>query len=253
MGDIIKLSELENKDVECAHKIVEMVPDGATVSGPDTLGAHLSMRETYAIFPALYNEADYVIVDVFARKIFTILDVEPSIITDVIEDLIKSPEYKMELGCGNYFVFKNVGYHNKEELLPIQERFEYNTKTDYEFFQGLRIADFNIPEEFNRGEDSSIEVVYFREGSSSKKSTSLEDYLMFTSFVNKKTGEIYQLANLPSFALRKPSSWVKNRYYLEKIELVMPDFIESGEYYVFVGMGNKIRTRSILLSTVQVN
>jgi len=253
VGDVVKLSELEYKDIDCAHQIVNIIPDGASVSGPDSLGAHLSMRETYAIFPALYNEADYVIVDVFARKIFTILDVETSIITDIVENLIKTPNYKMELGCGNFFVFKNVGSHKKEELLPIQERFDYPERLSYEFFQGVDIVDYEIPEQFERGQDSSIKMVYYREGSGSKKDTDLQDYLLFTSFVNKKTGEIYQLANLPSFALRETGGWVDGRYYIEQIEIVMPKFVEAGEYYVFVGMGNSIRTRSILLSTVQVN
>ena len=51
VGDVVKLTALDNKDRECATKIVNTIPDNASVSGPDYLGAHLSMRETYAIFP----------------------------------------------------------------------------------------------------------------------------------------------------------------------------------------------------------
>lgn len=252
VGDVVKLSELENKDIECAHNVVKMIPDGASVSGPDSLGGHLSMRETYAIFPALYNEADYTIVDVFSRKIVTILDVEASLTADIIENLIKNPKYKMELGCGNFFVFKNVGSYEKEALLPIQERFEYDGKFKYEFFQGVEVVDFEIPSALKRGEDAKLDIVYFRSGSGSKEDTDLNDYTLFTSFVNEDTGEIYQLANLPSFALRSPGGWVKNRYYLEEIDMVIPNFIEPGNYHVFVGMGNKIRTRSMYLATVEV-
>jgi len=252
LGEVVRLSELEFKDVGCARKIVEVVPDGVSVSGPDSLGAHLAQRETYAIFPALYNEADYVIVDVFARKILTILDVNTEIITDVIEKLIKDPNYAMRLGCGNYFVFENIGPHDKQELLPIQERFRYEEVYKYEFFQDLEIVDFTVPEEFKKGESEIINVVYLRADDDSGKHSSLVDYKMFTSFVNSSTGQIYQLANLPSFALREPGGWVEGRYYLEYIEVVMPEFIDTGEYLVFIGMGNHIRTRSMYLGSVKV-
>jgi len=252
VGEVVRLSELEFKDVGCARKIVEVIPEGVSVSGPDSLGAHLAQRETYAIFPALYNEADYVIVDVFARKILTILDVNTEIITDVIESLIKDPNYTMRLGCGNYFVFENVGPHDKNPLLPIQERFKYQEKYKYEFFQDLEIVDFSIPEEFKRGNSRLISVVYLRVDDDSGKHSSLVDYKMFTSFVNSSTGQIYQMANLPSFALREPGGWVEGRYYLEDIEIVMPEFVDAGDYMVFIGMGNHIRTRSMYLGSVKV-
>lgn len=253
VGDVVRLSELENKDVDCARKIVEIVPDGVSVSGPDSLGAHLSKRETYAIFPALYDQADYVIVDVFARKIFTILDLNTEIITDVVEDVIEHPDYEMVLGCGNFFVFNRVGPHDKQEILPIQERFEYQGKYDLEFFQGLRIVDFELPQTFIKGRSQKIDVVYHRWDDPEKDEQSLVDYNMFTSFVNTRTGEVYQLANLPSFALREPGSWVEGRYYLENIEIIMPEFVEEGDYFVFLGMGNNVRTRSILLGKAEVS
>ncbi len=252
VGDVIRLSELEFKDVDCARKIVGIIPDEASISGPDSLGAHLAKRETYAIFPALYNEADYVIVDIFAKKIFTILDLDTEIITDVIENVIKDPNYELKLGCGNYFVFENVGPHDKEALLPIQERFTYPEVLDLKFFQGLRIVDLELPKTFQKGLSQKMKVVYFRGDDDTTKDGTIEDYKMFTSFVNKKTGEIYQLANLPSFALREPGGWVEGRYYIENIEVVMPDFVDNGQYFVFLGMGNNIRTRSILLGTVEV-
>ncbi len=252
-GEVVRLTELEDKDRECALKIVKMIPDGASVSGSDSFGAHLAKRETYAIFPALYNEADYLIIDVFARKITTILDIDVEIIRDVVEKVIKSEDYELKIGCGNFFVFEKVGPHDKETLLPIQEIFRYDGKFDYEFFQGVNVVDYEIPKVFEKGISKKIDIVYHRWGSGSKKDTSLEDYLMFTSFVNRETGEVYQLANLPSFSLKRPEEWEKNRYYFESVEVVAPEFLDSGEYLLFVGMGNKIRTRSMYLGTVTVN
>ena len=39
---------------------------------------------------------------------------------------------------------------------------------------------------------------------------------------------------------------------LENLEVTIPKFVDPGDYYVFVGMGNKIRTRSIYLGDVEV-
>lgn len=252
VGDVVTLSELEDKDRECALKIVQLIPAGASVSGPDSLGAHLALRETYAIFPSLYTTADYVIVDVFAQKIIRILDLDVEIIGNVVEDLIRDENYKLSLGCGNYFVFKNVGKHNKIAKLPIQERFRYEPKVNLPFFQQLEIVDYELPSQMTAGVSYVLRSVYFRAGDGNQKEGSLDDYLMFTSFVNKTTGEIYQMANLPSFGIKKPEDWDSSKYYLEDIEVIIPDFVERGDYMVFIGMGNKIRTRSIYLGDTEI-
>jgi len=246
-GDVVKLSELEDKDRECALKVVGLIPEYASVSGPDSLGTHLAQRETYAIFPALYNEADYVIVDVFARKILTILDMKVEFISNVVEDLIKDENYSLRLGCGNYFVFQKSNSHKKNILLSLQHKFEYEEKFNYDFFQGLRVVDYSLDKNIEKNNLNYMNVVYQNTGVGS-----LEDYFMFTTFVHKDTGEIYQMANLPSFAIAKPEQWKKNRYYLENVEFVLPDFVDDGEYMVFVGMSNKIRTRSIYLGDIIV-
>ena len=252
VGEVVRLSELEDKDRECAVRIVNMIPDEASVSGPDSLGAHLAIRDTYAIFPALHTQADYVIVDVFARKILTILDIDIELIRNVVEDIIKDENYELKMGCGNYFVFENVGAHDKPAKLPIQERFNYEGSVNYEFFQAVNIVDYEIPESFVKGESSKISITYFRTQDGSKKDTSLEEYIMFTSLVNQETGEIYQMANLPSYSIKLPEQWKKNRYYLEDIEVVVPGFVEDGDYMVFVGMGNKNRTRSMYLGNTMI-
>jgi len=247
IGDVVRLSELENKDRECAKKIVNIIPNNASVSGPDYLGAHLSLRETYAIFPALYNEADYVIVDVFSRKLLTILDVDIDLARDVVEKMIINPNYKLLTGCGNLFVFQKVGLHQKSLLLPLQERFLYTEKVNLPLFLSLEVVDFNIPKEIKKDEIKASKIVYVK-----RDSTSIEDYVLFLTLVNKKTRELYQIANLPSYSITKLGDWTEDRYYIEDIELAIPNFLDSGDYMFFVGMGNNIRTRSLYLGDVLI-
>ncbi len=248
IGEVLRLSQLENKDRECAQKIISMIPDNASVSGPDYLGAHLSLRETYAIFPALYQEADYVIVDVFSRKILTILEADITLVRDVVGDVIKNPDYQLATGCGNLFVFKKVGPHDKVTLLPLQEKFTYSEKFNYEIFQSVAVVDYNIPRELTRAMPAKANFVYIK-----RDNNSLDAYVLFMTFINKKTGEIYQIANLPSFGLLQLQNWQEDVYYLEDIELVLPSYLDPGEYQAFIGMSNVIRTRSIYLGDVKVN
>lgn len=247
VGDVVRLSELEEKDRQCALKVVEMIPDEASVSGPDYLGAHLAMRETYAIFPALYRDADYVIVDVFAQKILRILDVDVNLVRDVVADVIKDPNYKLEAACGNLFVFKKIGPHDKTQLLPLQNRYEYEAIMSHEIFKSLHVVDFEMPEIATRNENFEIKIVYQK-----LDNDSLDDYVLFMTFVNEETGEIYQVANIPSFSIIQPREWIKNQYYVEINEQSLPNYLEPSNYKVFVGIGNKVRTRSLYLGDIIV-
>lgn len=247
-GDVVRITTLENKDRECAKQIVEMIPEGVSVSGPDYLGAHLGLRETYAIFPALYNEADYVIIDVFSKKILTILDADVSLVKDVLKDVYTSKDYDMVTGCGNLFVFRKIQTSETVSKLPLQERFTYDEKVSMEIFQTLTVVDYIYPESMNRGSSYPFEIVYSKKGDGN-----LSDYVLYTTLINNKTGQVYQFANLPSFAISPVKDWVEDRYYIESFGVTIPGYIDGGNYRLFVGMTNNIRNRSMYLGDIQVN
>ena len=247
IGEVVRLSKLETKDRECANKIVNLIPKTASVSGPDYLGAHLAKRETYAIFPALYTSADYVIVDIFSQKIFRILDLDISIVRDVVGDVIKNENYELTNACGNLFVFKKVGPHGKTKLLPFQEKFVYPEKFSYLIMQSIYVVDYSLPKTFTRNNSSDVKFSYVRRGGDN-----LGDYFLFMSFVNEDTGEIYQVANLPSFGLAQMRDWKEDNYYLEDLQIVLPEYLIKGQYKVFVGMSNNVKTRSLYLGEVNV-
>lgn len=246
LGDRFKISGLENKDRDCAKIIMELIPPTATVSGPDYLGAHLAQRETYAIFPALYSKADYVIVDVFSQKIMRILDTDVSMVRDVVGDMITNPNYKNVAGCGNLFVFQKGPAQEKSLKLPMQERYRYEPDQKLELFEDLFLADFQLPKMVTRGEPSKATFVYRKE---SKKP---DEYVIFTSLINSETGEIFQSANIPSYGLVNIKDWDESRYYIESIDLTVPTAVDGGTYHAFIGMTNNIRTRSIYLGEIIV-
>ncbi len=245
VGDVVRLPDLDSKDVDCAEKIVDLIPENASVTGPDYLGAHLSLRETYAIFPALYKSADYVIVDVFSRKILTILEADEDLVRDITAEIIKSKNHELVTGCGNLFVFKNVGPHEKSDLLPMQEKFTYPAKYTYDILFGTEMADFEFPGQAVRGVTEKFKLVFFK-----RESDSLNGFVMYMTFMNNATGKLYEIATLPSFSLIQPADWDSDRYYVEELDINFPNFLEPGEYRVFAGMSNKVKTRNVYLGNI---
>ncbi len=247
VGTLLKVSYLDDKDIECANKVVRTIPDGASVSGPDSLGDHLSLRETYAVFPALYNSADYVIMDVFSRKLFTILNLDTGLVREVVYNMIKDPNYELQIACGNLFVFKRVPSQSKSTLLPLQETFQYAEKFNFEIFNSLYVVDYKVPSTIERGKPQTAQIVYIR-----RNNQDISDYILYMTYLNIKTGEVYQAANLPSFAISEPENWDAGAYYIEDIDIALPQYMNGGTYRVFIGMSNRIRTRNLYLGDIVV-
>ncbi len=242
-GDVVKLSDLDTKDLQCANAVMELIPDNASVSGPDYLGAHLSLRETYAIFPALWNDADYIVVDVQSRKLTSILNLSNNIVKDLTEKLISSSKYELITACGNLYLFEKSNPRDKETKLPIQERYEYIEKYQFDIMNLIRLVDFDIPNKVLVGNPSKATLVYKVIGEGS-----LNEYVLYMTYVNKLSGKTFQVANLPSFAITTPEEWSENVYYVEEIDIAFPSYVEPGDYQVFLSFSNKIKIRSLYLT-----
>lgn len=247
IGTVVKLPDLDVKDYACAKAIVEMIPDGASVSGPDNLGTQLSMRETYAIYPSLWNSADYVIVDVLSRKLLAILQLNTNIVRDVTKNVIANKNYKLILGCGNLFLFQKGEPQDKLEPYPIQERYTYDEKFSFEFTDTLRVVDFKLPSKVKRGVPDKNTIVYQRSGNGA-----LDGFVLYMTYVNKDDQSIYQVANLPSFAINRPADWTKERYYIENVDVALPSYLKPGNYQVFISLSDKIKYRSLYLGDLIV-
>lgn len=250
LGDVVKLKDIDVRDVKCANAVISQIPDGASVSGPDNLGAQLSMRETFALYPALWNDADYVILDVLSRKITLLLMLDSNIVSDVGKLLITSKDHTLVMACGNLFLFKKDTTAKPDfvDIYPIQEKFMYREKFYYPLSELISVVDYTLPEIVIRGVDDKAIVVYKR-----GETGSLNGYMFYTSYVNNMTGEMYQVANLPSFAFYKPEEWEKGYYYVENIDIALPSYVEEGNYKVFVSLTNRIKYMSMYLGDIKVN
>jgi hypothetical protein len=250
LGDVVKLKDIDVKDAQCSNAIVKLIPNNASVSGPDNLGAHLSMRETYAIYPALWDSADYAILDVLSRKITLLLQLDSNIVSEVGKFLITSKDHELIMACGNLFLFKKVSVEkpNAVDIYPIQERFMYKEKFSYPLTQLMDVVDYTLPENVSRGSTYKATIVYKR-----SEMGSLNGYMLYTSYVNSQTGEMYQVANLPSFAFYRPEGWEKGYYYVENVDVALPSYVSAGNYKVFVSLTNRIEHLSMYLGDMKVN
>ena len=246
-GDKAKINRLETKDRTCFDGVLDLITPDSSVSSPDYLGAHLSTRRVNALFPANFDSADFVVVDVYSRKVLTILGVDQDLINTVVGKVVRDPNYKLTYSCSNIFLFSRVGEHQKEDILPLQESYDYEPKFDYPIGSSLHLVDMALPESIEKGDDFQLKFVYQKEGNDS-----LNSYIIYTTFKNTQTEEKYQIANLPSFGIRPPSEWSQDIYYLEDNTFVLPPKLSSGVYQVYVGMTNSIKTYNIYLGGVEV-
>ncbi len=247
VGDKVKINKLEVKDMTCFNSAIALVPEDASVSAPDYLGAHLSSRRVNALFPANFESADYVLVDIFSKKVATILGVDPRIVNNAVGKLVKNPEYKLIYSCSNLFVFKKGGIREVSSMLPLQEEFTYPEKYNLNISQSLYVVDFALPSKINRNTEFALGITYKKDGGDS-----LNSYNLYTSFRNKDTGELVQIANLPSFGIHPVTDWDSDTYYIEDNRFVIPETAENGLYDVFIGMTNGIKTSNIYLGSVNV-
>ena len=119
--------------------------------------------------------------------------------------------------------------------------------TDLEIFLSLTVVDYKFPEEIKVGEVNDAQLVYVK-----REEERLDQYVLFLSFIHEETGEVYQVANVPSFSINQVGNWSEDVYYIEDLQIALPEFLDDGNYKIFIGMTNNIRTRSIYLGDVLV-
>lgn len=251
IGDVTRLTPLDENDRECVRRIIDDIPPIVSVSGPDFIGSHLAQRETYSIFPAGKSTSDYIVIDIYSKKLLRILELDYSLGKDFISDVFASKNYKLDFVCGNLMVLKKDSSANKSnearELLPVQRYGSYQEKVSYEIYNKLTVVDFDFSRTIQANSPMNLKYVY-----QMKSSKNLDGFVLFTSLVNKNSGEIFQVVNYPTFVFSDISNFRQDKFYEEKFKIIIPSYLEKGTYMVFVGMDNKINTRSVYLGDTEL-
>jgi len=250
-GDKVSISPYIENDRGCVNKILQIIPEGVSVSGPDFMGSHLAQRETYAIFPAGKSTSDYLIVDIFSKKLLTILELNYSLNRFFIQDVFKSKDYSLEFSCSNLMVFKKIKdpiIENQDlHLSPVQTFNTFEKDFEYEIYRDVYLVKSSFDKEVSPSGILNINNVYLK-----KNSPSLSDFNIFTTLVNKDSGEMYQFVNYPTTIFKNLSQFDRDKFYEEKMQVKIPSYLEGGKYMIFVGLENRIRTQSIYLGETEI-
>ena len=251
VGEVTRVNPLDENDRDCVKKIIQQIPPLVSVSGPDFMGSHLAQRETYAIFPAGKNTSDYLIIDIYSKKLLRILELDYSLSKDFIGDTFASSDYELNFACGNLMVLtrtpNKTTQNEPNKLAPFQRYSTYPIKFNYEIYNKLTVVDYEFNKEITSNQKMGLRYVYQRNGSKS-----LNDFVLFTTLVNKSNGEIFQVVNYPAFVFSELETFKQDKFYEEKFDIVIPPYLEKGTYMVFVGMDNKINTRSLYLGDTEL-
>lgn len=247
LGSREKINRLETKDRVCFDDATSLIPKDASVSAPDYLGDHLSARKSNALFPSNFNTADYVLVDVFSKKVTTILGVDSSLLNHVVGKLVKNGNYSLIYSCSNLFVFKKAPNTDSlnEKPLPLQEYFSFEGPVDFNLMPGLSIVSVEMPKEVTKGNNFNLKTVYKK-----LENTSINSFILYTSFKHIDSGKLYQIANLPSFGIKPLSEWSEGNYYEENNSFVLPQKLPIGKYNVFIGATNNLKTYNIYVGNI---
>lgn len=249
VGELVEVSPYIENDRGCVKKILNIIPPLVSVSGPDFMGSHLAQRETYAIFPAGKTTSDYLIVDLYSKKLLTILGLSYSLNRNYIESVFKSKDYSLIYSCSNLMVFRKsevpVSDNEKLHLIPIQKYNSYVSKNEYDLYKGFFIVDSKFENSGKVGELFNITNVYTK-----KDSSGLDGYNIFTTLIHKESGEMYQFVNYPSAIFTTPDEFKKDMFYEEKLDFRIPDYLEKGKYMIFTGIENKIKSRSLYIGDI---
>lgn len=252
VGDIVAISPYIENDRGCVRRIINLIPPLVSVSGPDYMGSHLAQRETYAIFPAGKLTSDYLIVDIFSKKLLNILGLSWSLNRGFMEDVFKSKNYDLVFSCSNLMVFKkndnSLVDNEKLHLAPVQKLLTYNSKFDFEIYKEVFLVDSKFNSSGTIGEYFNITNVYQR-----KDSSGIADYNLFTTLIHKNTGDMYQFVNYPTVVFKTIDEFEKDKFYEEQMRFKIPEYLDKGKYLIYVGLDNRVKTKSIYLGEIDLN
>jgi len=215
-----------------AKEVLELIPSDASVSVPNYLGAYTATREGNALFPANYNSADFIVVDLFTPQFVRDLgNLEVNlIIPDLTKNLILDSSYSLIYSGGGIVVFERLENDDPVMLLE-NSNFDYESDGFIEFGNlGMRLYGRQIPERVEVGRNVSFVYHWAKSAENNFKR------VLITTLINKSTGQVYQEVHLPSFALSEIKDWNIGELRKETFEMKIPKSIRGGEYEVFAGV-----------------
>lgn len=225
VGELVPEVLLTNpKHNGAAADVVSLIPEDpeVSVSAPNFLGAHLSLRESLALFPGNYQKADYVVIDlVLPQFLHSVGEFEVTpLIPRYVKDLLENSDYTLIRSGDGLLVFER-GSEEPRRTFNIKEEARA-ASPKIAFKKGVNLENFEIPEKMVADDKVKLSFDW-------SVSADLKEKIFFVSTL-KKDGRIFQETHLPSFALLPVDQWEEGKIYHEEFEIVLPERLPSGSY-----------------------
>jgi len=206
---------IESK-VQALNEVKTLIPDEASLSAANHLGAHFTRRQQIYIFPNNCGKADFVLVDSAPRNWWRPGEPEePS----ALARLQESSNHELIYSENNILLFRKL------PELPIQHATEAN------FSGQIKLLGYTLKaEEIQPGD--SVQLTLYWQGLSNMETS----YTVFTHLIDENERIMRQKDNLPVSGLYPTTEWTPGEKIVDRYEITTGPEISPGEYSIEIGL-----------------
>jgi uncharacterized membrane protein len=199
--------------VQALREVRALIPEEASLSAAEFLGAHFTRRQQIYVFPTNCGKTDFALVDSAPR--YWLRPEEPS----ALARLQESPNHELIYSKSNILLFKKL------PELPMQHAAEAN------FSGQIKLLGHTLKaEEIKPGD--SVQLALYWQGLSNMETS----YTVFTHLIDENKRIMGQKDNPPVSGLYPTTEWTPGEKIVDRYEIATSPEIPPGEYSIEVGL-----------------
>lgn len=216
----------------CAQFIVDDAKAYDYVSSPQPLGAKTSNKKYNALFPAGLDKADYVIADIYARKLVDFMDISTKYNKIAVQKLLETEHVTLQYSCDRFFVLTKSP--SPKDLGEITEDTEQNPLLKQNLLDKSYVYGFKFEEV---GEEKYRFEYKYKIGDESDR----KSLFAYTVLVPTDGGETITFVHFPSFYINTLNDFPVDTHLKETVIYNLPSIYKSTpkKYDVYFGIGNR--------------
>lgn len=243
-------------DKTCLDYVVKTIYDKNPniYTGPDYLGAHTSHRYVNALFPGRISDADMIVADLFDEKAIDRVGADAWFTNKSALEKIVISDYKHLFSCGMLNVFEKKlegqirdAYFSADRGVKINRQNIYPIETSK---IGAQLAIINLPSEAKLMEPVNFEIGL------NKIKGGFSDSVTYWKFKSKDTTysfiDYMTSANSESIDSTENNASHSGEYFIENISITFPDYLKSGDYEIYYGIGDLVRANEVYLGNIKL-
>jgi|GEM_PF-6849707 len=225
----------------CAQFIVNDSQSYQKVSVPQPIGAKTSNKSYNALFPAGLKHANYIVADIYARKLVDFMDISTKYNKIAVQKLLDSEDVTLEYSCDRFFVLTK-STENKD-LGSIQEDENANPILKQDLLEKSFIYDFK----FTKLSSRKYQFVYrYKIGDEEGR----KSMFAYTILIPKDGGsEPLTFVHFPSFYITPLNDFPVDSFVKETVIYNVPNIYKvlGKKYDVYFGIGNREKNEENVL------